>query len=545
MWRTKTLLSYIVILLHLAFIPVVNAQADLSLEELKNAIADGLDVDSAKPDGTTLLMEAIYYFESDKARFLIESGADVNAQNRYGMTPMLLAARAGLSDIGILLLSAGVNPNFTSPEGETLLMAAAKSGSVALVRALLSDDPDRMIVGVDPNLTESWRAQTALMWAAAEGHVDVIQALIDGGADINKLSAYQKFIQPDPDKMQGGFVYPEIPKGRMSALHFAARDGKLAAVQALIDNAADLNIRDAEGSTPAILATLNGHYEIAAALLEAGADPNVQDKMGRTVLFVATDMHTLDANPRPGPKPYGDLDSLDIIRLSLEKGADPNLALETVLPAWLAQGSLHNSLLNKGATPLLRAAMSGDIEVINLLLAAGADPHLQTAENAPGMYGMKSTTGQSNVVMAAAGLSWRPSISRGRDTDAIAALELFLDEYDIDINAVNQSGATALHGAVMRGSPLIVEFLAARGADFTAILQEASSPDDGYYADDLFLSPLDLAMGVIDLRLEANPEVEAVLRRYMTQEDHAAIAVRKAELREQRDAEQTEEAEEI
>ena len=488
-----------------------------------------MDVDSAKADGTTLLMDAIYFRESDKARLLIEAGAEVNAENRYGMTPMFLAARAGMADIGILLLSAGVNPNATNAEGETLLMAAAKAGSAPLVRALLTDDFDRMMIGVDPNLTESWRGQTALMWAAAEDHVEAIQALVDGGADINKLSAYQKFIEPDPDKRQGGFVYPKIPKGRLSALHFAARDGQLAAVQTLIDNGADLDIVDEEGSTSALLAILNGHYEIAASLFNAGADVNIQDKRGRTALFMATDMHTLDANPRPGPKPYGELDSLDIIRLVLENDADPNLALTDGLPAWLAQGSSHNGLLNEGATPLIRASMSGDLEVINMLMEAGADPYSTTTERETSRG---TANGLTNVVMAAAGVGWRPSISRGRSSDAITTLDLFLNGFDFDINAANQAGVTALHAAVMRGSPEIVEYLGENGADFTVLLPNAALDD--MYAEGSDLSPLDLALGVIDLRLEPNPEVEAVIRHHMIQADYNTIDARKAELREER-----------
>ena len=529
---TKSILAFIFVLLTTSLAVQVNAQSELSLEELRVALASGMDVDSPKADGTTLLMEAIYYREADKARLLIESGADVNAENRYGMTPMFLAARAGMADVGILLLSGGVNPNATNAEGETLLMAAAKAGSAPLVRALMVDDLDRMMVGVDPNLTESWRGQTALMWAAAEGHVQVIQALIDGGADINKFSAYQKFIEPDPDKRQGGFVYPRIPKGRLSALHFAAREGQLAAVQALIYNGADLDLADEEGSTPALLATLNGHYEIAAALLNAGADVNAQDKRGRTILFMATDMHTLDANPRPGPKPYGELDSLDIIELALEKGADPDLALTDSLPAWLAQGSGHNPLLNEGATPLIRAAMSGDLVVINMLLEAGADPFVTTSEREARRN--RTPNGLTNVVMAAAGISWRPSISRGRDADAITALDFFLNEYDFDINAANQAGATALHGAVMRGSPEIVQYLGDNGVDFTALLPNATGGD--MYAQGSDLSALDLALGVIDLRLDPNPEIEMVIRSFMTPADFEAIDAKKAELREDRAA---------
>lgn len=528
---SKSIQAFIIVLIGIGAITQVNAQTDLSLDELRTALSSGMDVDSPKADGTTLLMEAIYYREADKARLLIENGADVNAENRYGMTPMFLAARAGMADIGILLLSAGVNPGATTAEGETLLMSAAKAGSARLVRALLTDDLDRMMVGVDPNLTESWRGQTALMWAAAEGHADVIQVLIDGGAEINKLSAYQKFIEPDPDKRQGGFVYPRLPKGRLSAMHFAARDGQLAAVQALIYNGADLDIGDEEGTTPAMLAILNGHYEIAAALLNAGADVNAQDIRGRTVLFMATDMHTLDANPRPGPKPYGEVDSLDIIELALEKGADPNLSLKMFLPLWLAQGSNHNPMLNNGATPLFRAAMSGDLIVINMLLEAGADPYLTTLEPQGSGRGSGRGYGFSNVVMAAAGVGWRPAISRGRVSDALTTLELFLDNYDFDINAVNESDQSALHGAVLRGEPEIVRLLAERGADFTLLERRG-------------LSALDITLGQPEFRIDANPAVEAVVREYMTQADFDAIEVNKAEYEAEKAAEEAAEADE-
>ncbi len=463
-------------------------------------------------------MQSIYNQDAESVRLLVQAGADVNRANRYGVTPLYLAARQGMEDIAILLLAAGANPHVRAADGETLLMTAAKSGSARLVRALLANDPDSMMLAIDPNLSESWKGQTALMWAAAEGHVEVMQALIEAGADINMRSAYIKVAEVDPDKRQGGFVYPSIPPGRMAALHFAARDGQLESARLLVEAGADLNIVDEQGSNALVLATLNGHFDVAALLLEAGADPNIRDRYGRSVLFVATDMNTLDANPRPGPRVRTEVRSTDIVRLALAKGADPNIALESRLPSWLAQGAGHNPMLDRGATPFFRAAMSGDLEIMQILLEAGADPNITTAErdtrNAPAFFGPPS--GNTHPFLVSAGLGWREGTSRGREEDAIAAMSMFLNDFGADINQVNQAGDSAVHGAVIRGSETIIRFLAEQGADFSLINVR------GY-------SALDLAHGQPEYRSDPVPHIISLLESLMTEDDHARIAERKAE----------------
>lgn len=505
------------------------AQVDYSYAELESALQQGLDVNWTEADGTTLLMHAIYNQESDKARLLIQQGADVNASNRYGATALYLAAQQGLEDVAILLMSAGANTTTTTPDGETLLMTAAASGSPRLVRSLLADDMENMMIGLDPNQTEAWKGQTALMWAAARGHIEVMQALIEAGADVDMRSAYVKVIEVDEDKRQGGFVYPDIPPGRLSALHFAAREGQVEAVRTLIEAGADLDLVDERGSNALILAALNGHFDVAGLLLEAGADPNIQDEYGRSVLFVATDINTLDANPRPGPRIISTLKGTDIVAMALEHGADPNVKLADRLPAWMSQGAGHNPLLDEGATPFFRAAMSGDLPIMNLLLEAGADPTLGPEVVESEMY-FGTRRGGTTPFMAAAGLGWREDISRGREADAVAALQLLLDGYAIDINASNQSGETALHGSAHRGSVAVVEFLLNNGADVTAVTDEGGSV-------------LDIANGNPDFtnRAAPKPEVVALIESRMTPADHAAIAARKAEIEAEKAAEEAEE----
>ena len=310
------------------------------------------------------------------------------------------------------------------------------------------------------------------MWAAAANRVEAMKLLIDAGADVDAASSRMAVPEVSKDRMQGGFVYPKIPKGRMTALHFAARQGHLEAVQTLIDAGADLDIGDEHGSNAMVLATINGHLDVTAALLEADADPNVADEYGRTVLFVATDLNTLDVNPRPAPPMRSDHSPVDIVKLALAKGAEADLPLTDMgLPAWVAQGGMHNPMLGEGATALLRAAMSGDLEIMQALLDAGADPLIVTSEQPCNMdaaaceyTNMLRPNGKATPFMAAAGLGWRYEVSRGRDSDAIKAMEILLD-LGADINQKDQAGNTALHGAAYRQSAVIAEFLLANGAD--------------------------------------------------------------------------------
>jgi ankyrin repeat protein len=488
-------------------------------EAVRALLEQGADANETEADGTTALLQAVGTRSPELVELLLNAGADVASVNRYGMSALHLAARNADARMVRALLDAGADPSIALPEGETVLMAAARSGNAEVVAALLAgrqvprsgDYGSAAVVlnAADPNQIESWHGQTALMWATAGGHVEVMRLLIDAGADIDQASSRIDAPEVATERRQGGFVYAEIPEGRLTALHFAARQGELEAVEALIAAGADLNVADNYGTTPVVLATLNGHLGVAAALLEAGADPNIQDRYGRTVLFVATDLNTLDVNPRPPPPITGGYTPVDIVRLVLERGAQVDLAIsDEGLPAWVAQGGAHNPALGGGATALFRAAMSGDLEIMNLLLAAGADPNIVTKEQPCRMPGaaceytnMLRPDGQTTPFMAAAGVAWRLGISRGREADAIEAMRILL-ERGADINHKNQAGHTALHGAAYRQAPRIAEFLVENGADLTA------TNERGWTA-------LDIAMGQPDFRIPADEEVAEVLRNFM------------------------------
>ncbi len=474
------------------------------LAGIEALLKKGADANAADLDGTTPLMLAVHERNADMVQALLKAGANVEVANRYGATALHTAARNGDAKVAQLLLDAGANPGAALPEGETVLMAAARTGSVDLINALLAGGKSGTMAKADPNFKEGWKGQTALMWAAAEGHADAVRALVAGGARVDEFSTEISVPQVNPERRIGGFVYANIPRGRMTALHFAARAGHLDAVQVLVQSGANLDLADADGTNALILATLNGHPDIAVALLEAGANPKVEDKYGRTILFVATDMNTLDANPRPAPVVTGERTYVEVVKLALAKGADVNARLKTNLPNWVAQGGAHNPLLREGATTILRAAMSGDLQVIDLLLKAGADPLAATVGEKLKPYSEggpdRENFGETTPLQAAAGVGWRGEVSRGRDQDAIETIKLLLAR-GADINKPNGGGNTPLHGAALRGSPAIVEFLLKNGADPT--LKNARN-----------LTAMDIASGQPDYRILPNEAVASVLRQH-------------------------------
>jgi uncharacterized protein len=413
-------------------------------------------------DGTTALHWAARADDLETVRLLLAAGADPNAATRHGITPLSLAAINGSLPVTNALLQAGANPNASLPEGETILMTAARTGRAEVLAALIDH-------GADVHARERWFGETALMWAAAENHPEVIAVLVERGADVNERSAAQDF----PRRRTGQSV---LPLGSWTPLMYAARQSATDAAAKLADLGADLNLTDPDGATALVLAIINAHYDVAAVLLDKGADPNIADNEAHmAALYAAIDMHRLAiGHGRPNPRSSGRLDALDIIEKLLAHGADPNARL--VAPLFQRHHTGGDRALGEGATPFLRAAKSGDVAAMRLLLAAGADPTL-TLPNA------------SNALMFAAGLGWRdgspaaPSFDQGSEEEALEAIALCL-ELGLDINAVNTSGDTALHAAVSgRGSQKIIRFLIEKGADLQARNKQGRTPLDVAVAD--------------------------------------------------------------
>ena len=393
---------------------IVLVAAALDASPQQRSVSNTVDA-----DGTTALHHAVQRADTDTVRALIRDGANVNAKNRYGIAPLQIAAIAGNAAIVEQLLQSGADPNTATPEGETALMAAARTGDPSSVRMLVTR-------GADVNAREGWKGQTALMWAAAENNVAAMKVLLEAGAEIDARSK----------------------SGAFTPLLFAVRAGRIEACRLLLDAGVNVNEPMTDGTSPLVLAIINAHYELASVLLEKGANPRA-DGQGWTALHqIAWSRRPNIGWNLPGPVQSGTLDSLDLVRQLVKRGADVN-AREKKEP----RDGYRNQLNRIGATPFLLAAKSDDIPLMRVLLELGADPSITTEDG-------------TSALMAAAGVGiWAPGENPGTDEEALAAVKLAFDVGGGAVNDVDKNGETAAHGAVYRaGSIAVLTFLIDKGA---------------------------------------------------------------------------------
>jgi ankyrin repeat protein len=415
------------------------------------------DVNASEPDGTTALHWAVRQDDLEMVDRLIKAGADAKTANRYGVTPLYLACVNGSAPMIAKLLAAGADANAATTEGETALMTAARTGNVEAAKVLLA-------AGADVNSKEQWRQQTPLMWAVAESHPEMAQELIAHGADVNARQVqwhWERQVTKEPREKW-------MPLGGLTPLLFAARQGCVDCARVLLKAGAEINAADPNNITPMLLALINGHYDVAAFLLDRGADPNLGDETGRTPLYAVVDDHTMPESNLPAPREIDNkLTSMDVIQSLLAHGANVNAQLKKQAPYRTKVDRGADTMLTTGATPLLRAAKAGDAEVIQTLLAKGADPKLATK------FGI-------TPLMAAAGLGTKEEDTTGRkktEAEAIASIKLCLDA-GADVNAIDNQGDTALHGAAQKGFDQVVRFLADRGAKLDIKDKKGRTPLD-------------------------------------------------------------------
>ncbi len=419
------------------------------------------------PDGTTALHWAVNRDDVEMVDLLIRARADVKAQNRYGFPPIAFAAVNGNAAVLSRMIAAGADANTSVPGGETILMTAARTGDPDAIEVLLK-------AGAEVNATDA-SGQTALMWAAAANNASSIAALIARGAE------------PHPRTKAG-----------LDALMFAVRRGQTAATEALIEAGADVNGTMKSGESVLEVAIVNTHWGLADMLLDRGADPG-QAKAGYTALHRLIILRPIVSGVvynEDIPIPLGSLDMiLDLAKKMIAKGVDVNARM-TKGDALKEQKFQNNIsvLVHVGATAFLLAAKDADLELMELLLAAGADPSIPTFDG-------------TTSLMVAAGLytykgSYERFRQRNRAGDILKAVKMCLDLAG-DVNAVNDVGDTALHGAAYRGAPEVASFLIDHGAKLDA-------------ADTRGLTPLAVASGIYYiLGLLKSPKTAELLRSAM------------------------------
>lgn len=476
------------------------------------AIEDGVDVNAKAPDGTTALHWAAYHGNARLVERLVAAGADASAANEFGATPLAEAANVGNARVLATLLDGGAAVDAQGPDGQTALMVVARSNNVDAAKVLLER-------GANVNARERWREQTALMWAAAQRQPAMMKLLIAAGAEVDARSSvndWPRQVTAEPRRMYRPF-------GGLTPLLFAAREGCLECVRALVEGGANVDLTDPKGVTPLFLAIDNLHFDTAKYLIEAGANPNKWDWWGRTPLYAAVDVNTLPHGGRADRRSTDTTTSLDIIAMLLEAGAWPDVQLKLLAPfRHIGDDRGCDLMLVRGVTPLLRAAKTFDTGAIALLIAHGANVNLPN-------------DGGITPVMAAAGLGsvecdprgYGPGIPHYLTADveekSIAALELLV-EAGADIHArttsgraaARSAGRTALFGAAFWGWNDVVAYLVERGARID--VAEAAG-----------LTPVDAAMGRAGghgrgSTIEVFEDTAALLRKLCAERDDCDLA---------------------
>jgi ankyrin repeat protein len=447
--------------------PLVRAIKAGDAPAVRALIKSGADVNARSGDGSTPLLWAAHQSNLDAARALIAAKATVDTPNDFGVTPLLHASRTGDAAMVDLLLRSGANPSRAHTEGETPLLAAARSGSVAAVRSLIAR-------GADINAAENFQKSTALMAAAAEGHLDVVDLLLEAGADPDR----QGHVTSLTDRHNA-----DHPTGGFTALMFAARSGNDAMVRRLVKGGANINLKNGDNASATMVAIYNDRFDVAATLLELGADANDGS------LYVAvemrdatTDQFAFDGSRRR-PDHANKRTALDIMRMLLERGANPNTTFV---------GQLHSTSMPNtdrfNNSPLFRAAIAADVEALKLLIKHGADltqtpaappaPTAKPDEPAAGRGRGNPNAGRTAAMVAMTGgrgpgMTGGPAYIRDgaapyrepgsrKPEDAFALLL----QSGANPNATAPDGTTLLHQAARAGNVEMIRALASAKVDF-------------------------------------------------------------------------------
>jgi ankyrin repeat protein len=538
--------------------PVGDAAMRHDRDAVRTLLTQGADVNAAQGDGMTALHWAAASGDAELTSMLLYAGASVRARTRLGRyTPLHLASRGGDAATISLLLQWGADVDGRTSTGATPLMLAAGSGQVQAVTALLERQ-----ASVDAK--EATYGQTALIFAAAVDAADVVRLLIAKGADTSTASSFMDLnavglpdpptagIQrgaagagtstiapggaaprkPDVAGLTRAFRYNELigGQGGLTPLHFAAREGHLRSVQALVEAGANVNqASPADHATPLLIATANGHFDIADYLLARGADPNLVNDAGVGPLYAAINVQWAPKAAYPQPRAHLQQQHtyLDLAAALLDQHADPNARLNRKV--WFASYNFDQSNVDEaGATPVWRAAYAADTEAMALLVARGADPNIPTIK-VPERRGPDDPEASADVsklppvpvggpgitaLQASAGPGYATGFAGNSHHvgpgGMLAAVKFLVEDLHADVNARGADGNTALHLAASRGDNEMILYLVSKGADVQAINRAGQTI-------------IDVANGPVQ-RVQPFPETIALLEKLGAKNNHKCVS---------------------
>jgi ankyrin repeat protein len=501
-------------------------------------IRAGANPKAANREGATPLWLASTNGDAAIIGALLTAGADANEKLPLGRTPLMLASRTGNVEAMKVLLGHGAKVNVKETlRGTTPLMWAADEGHAAAIQFLIehgadikaqsdmaergrgpalgkSNDPRKQVAAQgaalaagqpSPGLGGGRAAATAAPQGRGGGRGGRGGAGA-AAADAGQVQDQNADFTDDATAAAVGFGGAGRGRtavkdgGALTPLVYAVRANDLDSVKVLLAAGADINQVTGYGWSPLLVATQNRYYKLGAYLLEHGADVNLANKGLWTPLYLATDNRNIESGDYPVRK--GDMDHLEYIKLLLDKGANVNARLKDSTET---RTVFTNQWLDEnGATAFLRASQSGDVPLMKLLLAHGADPKIDT-------------TLHVTALQVAAGIGWVEGITYEWSREqTLEAVKMLLD-LGLDPNAQADTGRTALHGAAHKGATAVAQLLVDHGAKLN-IRDYGNTDNRGGKLAIHTWEPVDYADGLVRVGVQsaiAHPETGQLLRNLM------------------------------
>ncbi len=440
-------------------------------------IAAGADPNAADEHGTTPLMAAASAGNPDALKTLIEHGANVNAKEGvHGQTALMFAAALGRDQAIHLLTSYGADPGITTkteklPKPARMFddgSAEKKEPAAKTAKAGASAADQKAGLEALASATGFKSAEYAASTNAGPGDIKEMVEKLSAKVDAieKKLPGGAKGATGDGNGSMFGIIRERgtTDMGGMTALLYAARDGHIFAAKALLEGGADINqVSVSEKTSPLVMAVMNGHYDLGKMLVDFGADPNLANNQGLTALYATIDVQWAPKGWFPSPitteekTPY-----LELMKSLLADGANPNARLGKKL--WFRSFGDHSWVDPSGATAFWRAAQSSDVDAMHLLVSYNADPDIPTF-------------GGTTALEAASGIGWGYHYSMNLPDSWMAAVKYCI-QLGANVNAVDDKGYTALHGAAYIGNEEMIKYLMDHGADVKAVAKDKNTVAD-------------------------------------------------------------------
>ena len=437
---------------------------------------------------------------------LLLKKATVDSKEAFGETPLMWAAAYDRVSAVELLVAKGADIAATSkveniPERERTDRAdqQARNRRVAALKA--AEQPARGAGAAGAGAAEAGRGgrQGAPATPATPAGGEAGRGANRGGGAGAAAGA------PADSSAGRSMSYAELVgnKGGLTPLLFAVRQGNTQSALALLKLGAKVNqVSAGDHTSPLLMATLNGHFDLAKTLLEKGGDPNLVSDAGAGPLYTSLNVQWSAKSLYPQPTAYKqqNMTYLELLEALLKAGANPNQRLTKHL--WYMSYNFDLLGVNTaGATPFWRAAYGTDVPAMKLLKAHGADHTIATIKPSGRMRGADAPAEDDDAktdpsglpaipnggpgvyaIHAASGVGYGEGYAANAHRHApdawISAMKYLIEELGMDVNARDHNGYNAIHHAAARGDNELIEYLVSKGGDVTAVSRKGQTTAD-------------------------------------------------------------------